>query len=155
MIVVSRVHSDNLTDLTALLGAIARQESPDDPRVADRAGAGLAVSRAIFDWARSDSFWILLAHLDGEPAGYAAVCRIPKIDERAGFLFVDELHVLRTFRGRGVARALLMRIDELTRHLGLQGVRLLVRPNNEQARRVYRQAGFEENETIFCQKKLT
>jgi len=44
------------------------------------------------------------------------------------------------------------RVDELARELGLHGVRLLVRPDNEPARSLYRHAGFEENGTIFCQK---
>lgn len=154
MITVSTVKSDTLADLVALLRAIAAEESPDDPFAADRAEAGLVASRAASDFTRSDSFWILLAHVDGEPAGYATICRIPKADERVGFLFVDELHVLRELRRRGVARALLARIDGLARELGLHGVRLLARPGNEPARNLYRQAGFEENPTVLYQKRL-
>ena len=152
MIVISRAEGDNRADLVTLLRAMASDESPDDSLAANRAEAGLAASRAAFDWTRSESFWILLAYVEGNPAGYAAVCRIPKADERAGFLFVDELHVLRAYRRRGVAQALLVRVDELARELGLHGVRLLVRPDNEPARSLYRHAGFEENGTIFCQK---
>jgi ribosomal protein S18 acetylase RimI-like enzyme len=155
LIALSAVKSDNIADLVTLLRAIASDESPEAPLAADKAEADLAASRAAFDWTRSDSSWILLAYVDGEPAGYAVICRIPKADERAGFLFVDELHVLRAYRRRGVARALLARVDELARELGLHGVRLLVRPGNEPARSLYRKTGFEEYETVFCQKVLT
>ena len=154
MIAIAAVKSDNIADLVTLLRAIASDESPEAPFAADKAEADLAASRAAFDWTRSDSTWILLAYVEGEPAGYAVICRIPKADERAGFLFVDELHVLRAYRRRGVARALLARVEGLARELGLGGVRLLVRPNNEPARSLYRQAGFEEHETIFCHKRL-
>ena len=154
MIALSAVKSDNIADLVTLLRAIASDESPEAPLAADKAEADLAASRAAFDWTRSDSSWILLAYVEGEPAGYAVICRIPKADERAGFLFVDELHILHTYRRRGVARALLARVDDWARELGLHGVRLLVRPNNEPARSLYRQAAFEEYETILCHKRL-
>ena len=154
MIALSAVKSDNIADLVTLLRAIASDESPEAPLAADKAEADLAASRAAFDWTRSDSSWILLAYVEGEPAGYAVICRIPKADERAGFLFVDALHVLRAYRRRGVARALLARVDDWARELGLHGVRLLVRPNNEPARSLYRQTGFEEYETILGHKRL-
>jgi ribosomal protein S18 acetylase RimI-like enzyme len=44
-----------------------------------------------------------------------------------------------------VARALLVRVDELARELRLHGVRLLVRPNNAPTCNLYRRAGFGEN----------
>jgi ribosomal protein S18 acetylase RimI-like enzyme len=53
-----------------------------------------------------------------------------------------------------VARALLVRVDELARELRLHGVRLLVRPNNAPTCNLYRRAGFGENATLFCQKVL-
>ena len=34
------------------------------------------------------------------------------------------------------------------------GLRLLVRPQNEAARALYRKAGFSESETIFCEKRV-
>jgi ribosomal protein S18 acetylase RimI-like enzyme len=53
-----------------------------------------------------------------------------------------------------VARALLVRVDELARELRLHGVRLLVRPNHSPTCNLYRRAGFGENATLFCQKVL-
>ena len=114
--------------------------------------AGLHSARARFDLLESDSFWLLLALADDQPAGLAAVARLPKADARAGFLFLDELTVLPAYRRRGVARALLRRVIALSEALGLAGVRLLARPENEAARRLYRALGFEESATVFGQR---
>src|SRR5687768_17945397 len=115
----------------ALLEAFLRAEG------GDAAVDGYRASRARFDLLNSDSFWLLLATIDHQPAGLAAVARLPKTDARVGFLFVDELSVLPEFRRRGVATALLEHTFALANELGLAGVRLLTRPDNEAARRLY------------------
>lgn len=142
MITIHRVTPGNASRLEAYLRA---EGGPD-------AVAGLRASRQRFDLLASDSFWLLLAEVDGQPAGLAAAARLPKADARAGFLFVDELSVLPAFRRRGVARALLEHVLALVDELGLAGVRLLVRPENEAALRLYRSLGFEESATIFGQR---
>jgi ribosomal protein S18 acetylase RimI-like enzyme len=154
LISVISVGPDEIGALDALLLAIEGQEQPQDSQAPTRAAFGLRQALAQYDFLRSDSFWLLLARVGDEPAGYAAVCRIPKADARAGFLFVDELHVLQSFRRRGVGRALLQRVHQLAHELGLAGVRLLVRPENEAARRLYKALGFIENDTIFCEKPM-
>jgi ribosomal protein S18 acetylase RimI-like enzyme len=141
----------NLPDLLHLFRAAAAAEEPANPAAADRAAAGLQRSLDTFDWLRSDSCWLLLAWVGGEPAGFVLAVRIPKADERAGYLFVDEVYVLPACRRTGVARALLARVQELAGELGLAGVRLLVRPENTAARTLYRSCGFEEGESVFCQ----
>jgi ribosomal protein S18 acetylase RimI-like enzyme len=146
------VGPDKIGELDALLQAIERAERPQDPQAPARAAAGLRQALAHYDFLRSDSFWLLLSRVGDDPAGYAAVCRTPKTDARAAFLFVDELHVLRSFHRRGVGRALLQRVHQLAQELELAGVRLLVRPQNEAARRLYKTLGFIENDTIFCEK---
>jgi aminoglycoside 3-N-acetyltransferase I len=120
----------------------------------EAAVAGLRAARARYDLLASDSFWLLLARVDGEPAGLAAVARLPKADARAGFLFVDELNVLPEFRRRGVATALLRHTLAFAAELGLAGVRLLVRPENEAARQLYRSLGFDESATVFSSYSL-
>lgn len=106
------------------------------------------------DFLAGDEFWVLLARVDGEPAGFAHVCRIPKADARRGFLFVDELFVHPMYRRKGVATALLNRVMEMSAELGLAGVRLLVRPENAAARALYRKAGYEEHPSILCQRQF-
>jgi ribosomal protein S18 acetylase RimI-like enzyme len=115
---------------------------------------GLMRSRARHDLLASDSFWLLLAQVDAQPAGLAAVARLPKVDGRAGYLFVDELSVLPAYRRQGVATALLQHTLALADEWGLAGVRLLVRPENEAARRLYQSLGFDESATLFCQRRV-
>jgi ribosomal protein S18 acetylase RimI-like enzyme len=83
--------------------------------------------------------------------GYAVAVRIPKLDARMGFLFVDELYVLPSYRRRGVARRMISHVQSLAREEGLAGVRLLVRPENGPARALYRGCAFQEQESFFCQ----
>ncbi len=148
---VTTASSRDLPDLARFFQAVAAAESPGDPQAAERGEADLRRSLAAWDFLCSDACTLLLARLDGEPAGYLLAVRIPKADARVGFLFVDELYVLPAFRRRGVARALLRRVQSLAVELGLAGVRLLVRPENTPARRLYRQGGFTEHESVFCQ----
>jgi ribosomal protein S18 acetylase RimI-like enzyme len=112
----------------------------------------LRAARARHDLLADEGAWVLLARVGEAPAGAALAVRVPKWDSRAGFLFLDELLVLRPFRRRGVARALLGRVEALARELGLAGVRLLVRPENAGARRLYAAAGFRQSQAMFCEK---
>ncbi len=141
----------DLPDLVRFFRAAAAAEAPDDPAAAGRGEAGLRRSLEAHDFLRSDSCFLLLARLGGEPAGYLLAVRIPKADARAGFLFVDELYVLPAWRRLGLARALLARAQELAAELGLAGLRLLVRPENEPARALYRSCGLQEQPAVFCE----
>jgi len=68
-------------------------------------------------------------------------------------LYVDELYVLQAYRRQGVGRALFEQLSRLARDQGLAGLRLLVRPENESARRFYQSLGFGESNTILCEKR--
>ncbi len=146
---VVRAGLEEWPDLVCFFRALAAAEWPDDAEAAERAEAGLRRSRDAWDWMQSEDCFLLLARADGHPAGYALAIRIPKADERAGFLFVDELVVLPAFRRRGVARALLRRLQSLAEEMGLAGIRLLIRPENMPARGLYRTLGFTESEAIL------
>ncbi|MGB9724294.1 MAG: GNAT family N-acetyltransferase [Chloroflexia bacterium] len=146
---VVRAGPEERPALVRFFRAMAAAEKPNDPEAAERAEAGLRRSLEAWDWTRSESCFLFLALVGGEAAGYALAVRIPKADERTGFLFIDELYVLPAFRRRGVARALLRRFQALAGELGLAGVRLLVRPENTPARKLYRTLGLVEHETIF------
>jgi ribosomal protein S18 acetylase RimI-like enzyme len=141
----------DLADLVRFFRAMAAAEAPDDPAAADRGEAHLRRSLESWDFLRSGTCPLLLARVDGEPAGNLLAVRIPKTDARVGFLYVDELYVLPAYRRLGVARALLTRLQALAGELGLAGVRLLVHPDNEPARDLYRSCGFREDQPIFCQ----
>lgn len=133
---VCRITAENAERFTGLLAALAGEPLPPPEA-----------------WAL-ETAWVLAAELDGQPAGAAVAVVIPKLDARRGFLFVDELSVLPAFRRRGVARALLAHAEQLARSLGLAGVRLLVRPENAAARRLYAGLGYQMSRSVFCEKRI-
>lgn len=150
---VETVSTANLSAFVLLLQAIEGEDASSD-LAAKHAASGIRASLARYNFTRSDACWMLLATIEDAPAGYASAVRIPKADARAGFLFVDELYVLRRFRRAGIARRLLEYIERFALDLGLAGVRLLVRPENAAARSLYRLSGYAESPTIFCEKRF-
>ncbi len=140
--------------LEALVARIEAEDRPEDPEAAARAPRGMAESLSRYDALASDSVWFLLAYSDNRPAGLAVLTRLPKLDERIGFLYLDELHVLAEHRRRGVGRALIRATVDLARDLGLAGIRLLTRPDNEAARALYESFGFRRSETLLYQIRV-
>jgi len=151
---VVRATTKHLDDLTRLAARIEAEDHPDDPGVAERAPAGLAKSLDRYDALSSDSVWFLIAYVADRPAGLAVLTRVPKLDERVGFLYLDELHVLAEDRRRGVGRALLAAAADLVAELGLAGIRLLTRPDNRPARSLYESSGFHGGETMLYQIRV-
>jgi ribosomal protein S18 acetylase RimI-like enzyme len=146
--------SEHLGDILCLFRAIEAEEAPSDLQAALRGETGLRLSLSAHDFTQSDSCWPLLAWVDKHLAGYALAVRVPKLDARKGFLLVDELYVLRSFRNRGVATKLLEAVHLQAQKEGYCGVRLLVRPSNEAARRLYARLGYAEHASILCEHLL-
>ena len=140
--------------LIRLLSHIEAEENPEYPRAEARASTDVRQSLEHFDVLSSDSTWCLLAFVNEEPVGLALLTRIPKLDGRIGFLYVDELQVLGPWRRLGIGRALLERSTALSHELGLAGVRLLARIDNAPARSLYEQFGFHGGETMLYQYLL-
>ena len=153
-VVVKPITSDHLGEFVALLRAIEAETHPDDPAAPGRAEAGLLQSVAQYDFTQSDACWLLLAWVRAQVAGYALAVRLPKADARKGFLFVDELYVLKPWRRRGVAMHLLKQVHDLARREGYAGVRLLVRPSNHTARKLYTRLGYAEYPSILCESLM-
>ena len=130
---------------------IEAQDYPDDPMVSDITLEGMQQSLRHFDALSSDCAWFLIAFYRDRPAGLGILTRIPKLDARLGFLYLDELHVLREYRRHGIGKALLRRCTKLALELGLGGIRLLARIDNESARCLCESAGFRGNETMLYQ----
>ena len=145
-------NESHLDDLSQLIQSIGAESASEGEQAAMAALEGLRNSLDHFDPLKSDSHWLILATVNGTPAGLAVTVRIPKLDGRLGFLYLDELHVLKRYRRQGVGKALLERCIELAQELGLAGVRLLARVSNEPARRLYESMGFVGSETTFYQR---
>jgi len=151
---IVRATAEDLNDLEGLVARIEAEDHPDDPQAAAHAPAGMAKSLSRYDALSSDSAWFLIAYRGGQPVGLAVLTRVPKLDARVGFLYLDELHVLPEHRRCGIGRALMQAAADLTRELGLAGIRLLARPNNEPARALYESLGFRRSETLLYQYRV-
>lgn len=77
-----------------------------------------------------------LARLDGAAVGCGGVACFP------GFAEVKRMYVREALRGRGVARAILARLEEETRAAGLGWLRLETGERQLAALRLYARAGF-------------
>jgi ribosomal protein S18 acetylase RimI-like enzyme len=139
-------------DLPALGALFERIEQEEGSARSGSATQGLRRSLECFDPFASESAWLHCARGEQGLVGYALAVRVPKLDARVGYLFVDELHVLRDHRRLGVASALIEAVWSLALEIGYHGVRLLVRPENTGARRLYARLGFTEQETGFCER---
>ena len=140
--------------LAGLVSRIEAEDHPNDAQAATRAPSGMAESLSRYDALSSDSAWFMIAYRSDQPAGLAVLTRVPKLDERTGFLYVDELHVLSEHRRPGIATALLQRACSLTRELGLAGISLLAQPDNRAARALYESLGFRGSGTMLYQLRL-
>jgi GNAT superfamily N-acetyltransferase len=80
---------------------------------------------------------LLLAYLDGKPAGCVALR-----DLGDGICEMKRMFVPETFRGRGVGRALAERIIAEAREAGYRAMRLDTSRRQSEAMRLYERAGF-------------
>ncbi|MEM3462271.1 MAG: GNAT family N-acetyltransferase [Candidatus Bathyarchaeia archaeon] len=84
----------------------------------------------------SDLFYAAL--IDGDVVGYAAA------SQEGDLIHILSMAVLPPFRRKGIGRALLVRILDEGRAMGLKGAILEVDVGNEAAKALYRSLGFTE-----------
>jgi ribosomal protein S18 acetylase RimI-like enzyme len=86
---------------------------------------------------------LLIAYVEGEPAGFASATELSHPDQARPELFLNELGVAEEFRGRGIGRALVDRLWEIAGERGCRGMWVLTDDANVAANRVYAAAGGE------------
>jgi ribosomal protein S18 acetylase RimI-like enzyme len=84
---------------------------------------------------------LLIAYVDGEPAGFVSATELSHPDQAQPELFLNELGVAEAYRGRGVGRALVERLWEVARERGCRGMWVLTDDANVAANKVYAAAG--------------
>ena len=84
---------------------------------------------------------LLIAYVDGEPAGFVTGTELTHPDKPAPELFLNELGVAEERRGRGVGRALVKRLWEIAQSRGCRGMWVLTDDGNPAALRTYAAAG--------------
>ena len=91
------------------------------------------------DFAPPAGRFVVLYDGDGRPvAGGGVKTLAPGLGE------IKRMYVVPEARGRGVARELLVALEEAARELGYERVRLDTGPKQPHAERLYRSAGYEE-----------
>jgi ribosomal-protein-alanine acetyltransferase len=99
--------------------------------------------RALFEnYASSRSRLFLVAVVENTIAGYAVA------SVERGRTELDSIAVARRYRGRGIARRLLADIRRKVIGAGVTTMALMVRTDNTQAIRLYRQLGFIRTRTV-------
>lgn len=123
-----------------------------DADAADIAGLLPQLSKtATFDRARlaaiiaHDATELLVVRDRGRIVGAATLVTFPLPSGLRGH--VDDVVVDEEMRGRGIARALLVRMTELATDRGLRSLDLTSRPSRESALRLYESVGFVRRET--------
>jgi ribosomal protein S18 acetylase RimI-like enzyme len=84
---------------------------------------------------------LLLAYVDGSPAGFVSATELWHPDEPDPELFLNELAVDMAHRGRGIGRALVAELWRVAQELGCRGMWVLTDDDNAAANKVYRAAG--------------
>jgi ribosomal protein S18 acetylase RimI-like enzyme len=80
---------------------------------------------------------------------------MPKIGKwnGRGHVYVDELWIAPPFRGKGLAKALMKKADNLKRDLDAAGLRLYVNINNPTAKKLYESCGYQEDGQAYFMEK--
>ena len=84
---------------------------------------------------------LLIAYVDGEPAGFVTGTELTHPDNPAPELFLNELGVDERYRGRGIGRRLVAALWELAQGRGCAGMWVLTDDGNPPALKVYAAAG--------------
>lgn len=134
----------------ALLDAYAR-----DPMGAGRPLSAEVLERVPRDLARHPGAYCLLAEHGAMAVGFATCFLGYSTFQARPLLNIHDIAVVREWRGRSVARDLLVSIADLGRDLGCCRITLEVREDNPTACRVYARAGFEPAPcSLFMHKVL-
>jgi GNAT superfamily N-acetyltransferase len=111
--------------------------------------------------AKRPGFHTLLAFNDGKPVGLAICIEGFSTFACRPLLNIHDMVVVREYRGRGIAKRLLARAEEIALTLGCCKLTLEVLEGNAPAQAVYRACGFEGYQldpkmgrAMFWQKKL-
>lgn len=102
------------------------------------------------------NFYVFAVMVEGRFVGWISLTYIPKIGSRwngHGHIYVDELWVQPDYRGRGLAKALMKKADDLKSEYNASGIRLYVNINNPTAQKLYESCGYiEDGQAYFMEK---
>src|SRR5262245_51611178 len=85
-----------------------------------------------------------LGELDGKPVGFACLRLVPHVQGDEPYAELTDIYVDAPFRRRGVARALIARVEAAARTAGASEVVLITGFDNVGAQAAYRASGYAE-----------
>ena len=137
---ISEADLMNAADAAAVLELL--QAYAADPMGGSSALAAEVVEHLIPRLAAVESRFVLIARMAGRPAGVAIAFRGFSTFRARPVLNLHDLAVHPDFRGQGIGRELLSRVEAFAQSSGCCRVSLEVRSDNAQAQRLYRSQGF-------------
>ncbi len=99
----------------------------------------------------SNELTLFAAWVDGHIVGLVTLVALPQLTGVRGH--IEDVVVDASFRGQGIARALLVAAIERARQLGARTLDLTSRPSRESAHRLYESLGFEKRTTDVMRLK--
>lgn len=96
--------------------------------------------------------WLIRA--EGEIVGYTVLGLGFGIEYGGPDAFIDDLYLVPERRGRGLGKAVMARLEDEARALGLAALFLVVDPANARARALYDREGFEGTHWLLMSKRL-
>jgi ribosomal protein S18 acetylase RimI-like enzyme len=127
-----------------------RQAAPDDATelarmldLFDRQGATPAQVGARMLACR-DVLTTFIGELDGRPVGFACLRLVPHLQGDEPYAELTDIYVDASVRRRGVARALIARVEAAARAAGASEVVLITSFDNEGAQAAYRASGYAD-----------
>ncbi len=135
-----------------LVDSYARNPADGAPGLAKDVARRLAPALA-----RHPGAWVFLAFRGQEAVGVAICFQGFSTFSAKGLLNIHDLVVAEGFRGQGVGRALLDRVERKARELGFCKLTLEVEESNQDARNLYRRVGFrgpDSGKMYFLSKAL-
>lgn len=132
-----------------------------DPMGGGQALSTFAQDNLVGELLRRPAAHVVLAFSGPDPVGLAILMEGFSTFACKPLLNIHDVVVRRDFRGRGIARQLLLRAEEIANALGCCKLTLEVLEGNQAAQAVYRACGFagyeldpQMGKALFWQKKL-
>ena len=121
----------------------------------ERAPVPAPVSAQMKKALENPNLYVYAAEAENRYVGWISLVYIPKIGkwQGRGHVYVDELWVAPEFRGRGIAKALMKKADELKTQLNAAGIRLYVNADNPAAMALYEKCGYQEDGQAYFMGK--
>lgn len=122
----------------------------------EREPSQMPIPEQVLKELRNPNLHVYAVMIDRRYVGWISLIYIPKIGSRwhgHGHIYIDELWVAPNFRGRGLAKALMKKADDLKSELNATGIRLYVNVNNPNARHLYEHYDFLESGKAYFMEK--